>query len=256
MKKGEVLSRSITDISQTLSNFKPFANSVESIYLVEASPHLRAQQAQLLSGTTNLTENEVGWSAPCKYLPGCNIVWCEDIRMIPKGKYDYLASHPHRLIDQTCRRKQIPLYSRPRILRRSPHPHLPKRILIKHPRLLNNHDANRTHQTQNRPSSPSKPMARTCRVTSITLRDNPDNHLTTIYVPRHEERGRRLPPHRLQVPNPTLPVPPANVCTLQSALQNPRRHHRDIPRVSGLHIGFRNEDRRFQSRPTSISSSA
>lgn len=88
-----------TEFGQTIANFKPFANSVESIYLVEASPHLRAQQARLLSGTRDLTENDLGWIAPCKYLPRCNIVWCEDIRLIPKGASDYTASYQYQSTD-------------------------------------------------------------------------------------------------------------------------------------------------------------
>ncbi|KAH7138937.1 putative S-adenosyl-L-methionine-dependent methyltransferase-domain-containing protein [Dendryphion nanum] len=83
------------DVLRTLSNFKHFASSVESIYLIEASPHLRTQQAKLLSDTTDLKETDLGWTAPCKYLPDCNIVWCEDIRFIPKDetKSPFILAH-------------------------------------------------------------------------------------------------------------------------------------------------------------------
>ncbi|KAF2644753.1 DUF185-domain-containing protein [Massarina eburnea CBS 473.64] len=74
----------MSDVLRTISSFKPFAKSVGSIYMVEASEQLRKQQAQLLSGTAELTETDIGWSAPCKYIPGCNITWCEDIRFVPK----------------------------------------------------------------------------------------------------------------------------------------------------------------------------
>ncbi|KAF2019553.1 DUF185-domain-containing protein, partial [Aaosphaeria arxii CBS 175.79] len=72
------------DVLRTLSNFKRFSRSVEAIYLIEASPHLRKQQAQLLAGTDELKDTDIGWTAPCKYIPGCNIIWCEDIRLVPK----------------------------------------------------------------------------------------------------------------------------------------------------------------------------
>lgn len=74
-----------SDIGQAISSFKPFAQSIEDIYLVEASPHLRKQQAQLLSGTDEPSKSDLGWTAPCKHIPDCRITWCEDIRFIPKG---------------------------------------------------------------------------------------------------------------------------------------------------------------------------
>jgi len=75
----------VADGGQTISSFKPFAKSIEAIYLVEASPHLRKQQAQLLSGIDELKKADLGWTSACKYLPGCDITWCEDIRFVPKG---------------------------------------------------------------------------------------------------------------------------------------------------------------------------
>jgi NADH dehydrogenase [ubiquinone] 1 alpha subcomplex assembly factor 7 len=74
----------LTLIKQTISTFKPFAKSIEEIYLVEASPTLRTQQSQLLCNNDNLQQSELGWTNTCKYLPGCNITWVEDIRFIPK----------------------------------------------------------------------------------------------------------------------------------------------------------------------------
>jgi SAM-dependent MidA family methyltransferase len=77
----------LADRSKTISSFKAFANSIEAIYLVEASPYLQKQQAKLLSGTEDLKKSEIGLTAPCKYIPGCKIEWCEDIRLVPKGKF-------------------------------------------------------------------------------------------------------------------------------------------------------------------------
>ena len=61
--------------------------------MVEASEQLRKQQAQLLSGTDQLKETDIGWTAPCKHIPGCDIIWCEDIRFVPKGKLVLVAGH-------------------------------------------------------------------------------------------------------------------------------------------------------------------
>jgi NADH dehydrogenase [ubiquinone] 1 alpha subcomplex assembly factor 7 len=74
------------DVLRTISSFKAFAKSIDTIYLVEASPHLQKKQAKLLAGTEELQKSEVGLTAPCKYIPGCSIEWCEDIRFVPKGE--------------------------------------------------------------------------------------------------------------------------------------------------------------------------
>lgn len=54
--------------------------------MIEASPHLRKQQSRLLCGNESLKEIELGWTNTCKYIPGCSIVWCEDLRFVPKGR--------------------------------------------------------------------------------------------------------------------------------------------------------------------------
>lgn len=76
-------------ICKTISSFKAFAKSIEAIYLIEASPYLQKQQGKLLSGTEELQKSENGFTAPCKYIPDCRIEWCEDIRLVPKGRSRY-----------------------------------------------------------------------------------------------------------------------------------------------------------------------
>ena len=60
------------------------AASIEAVYLVEASPSLRQAQKVLLCGDNPMEEIELGFKSKSKYsdLP---VVWCEDIRFIPKG---------------------------------------------------------------------------------------------------------------------------------------------------------------------------
>ena len=69
---------------QTLSNFKPLVSSIESVYLVEASPSLRDSQKQLLCGDAPLEEIDIGFRSTSKYarIP---VTWCEDIRFVPNG---------------------------------------------------------------------------------------------------------------------------------------------------------------------------
>ena len=69
---------------QTISNFRPLASSIESVYLVEASPSLRDAQKQLLCGGAPLKKIDIGFQSISKYsqLP---ITWCEDIRLVPNG---------------------------------------------------------------------------------------------------------------------------------------------------------------------------
>lgn len=59
--------------------------------MIEASPYLQKQQAQLLSGNEDLKKHDLGLTNTCKYLPGVNIVWCEDLRFVPKGKLLFTA---------------------------------------------------------------------------------------------------------------------------------------------------------------------
>ena len=70
---------------QTVSKFKPLASSIESVYLVEASPALRDTQRQLLCGDATLEEINIGFRSTSKYsrLP---VTWCEDIRFVPNGR--------------------------------------------------------------------------------------------------------------------------------------------------------------------------
>lgn len=71
-------------VKQTVSNFGPLASSIESVYLVEASPALRSIQKQLLCGDAPLDETDLGFRSISKYseIP---VTWTEDIRFIPNG---------------------------------------------------------------------------------------------------------------------------------------------------------------------------
>ena len=58
--------------------------SIESVYLVEASPALRDRQKQLLCGDAPLEEIDIGFRSTSKYAR-VPVTWCEDIRFVPNG---------------------------------------------------------------------------------------------------------------------------------------------------------------------------
>ena len=59
-------------------------SSIESVYLVEASPTLRDSQKQLLCGDSALEEIDIGFRSISKYAR-VPVTWCEDIRFVPNG---------------------------------------------------------------------------------------------------------------------------------------------------------------------------
>lgn len=69
---------------QTISNFRTLASSIESVYLVEASPSLREKQKTLLCGDAAMQEINIGFRSQSKYFQ-VPITWCEDIRFVPNG---------------------------------------------------------------------------------------------------------------------------------------------------------------------------
>ena len=59
-------------------------SSIESVYLVEASPTLRDSQKQLLCGDAPLEVINIGFRSTSKYAQ-VPVTWCEDIRFVPNG---------------------------------------------------------------------------------------------------------------------------------------------------------------------------
>ena len=68
-----------------MSNFKALTSSIDTIYMVEASKHLREAQHRLLCRDAPLEETDVGFASKSKYGRGQRIVWCEDMKFVPKG---------------------------------------------------------------------------------------------------------------------------------------------------------------------------
>lgn len=71
-------------LDQTIRNFKPLASAIEAVYMVEASPSLRNAQHKLLCGDNPLEDIDIGYRSKSKYTSDLDIIWCEDIRFVPK----------------------------------------------------------------------------------------------------------------------------------------------------------------------------
>ncbi|KAI6378107.1 hypothetical protein MCOR25_002351 [Pyricularia grisea] len=85
----------MSDVLRTIKRFGDMSNSLDAIYMVEASPELRKAQKKLLCGEdAPLTESEIGYHSICKQtqLP---IVWTETVQSIPKNpdKTPFIVAH-------------------------------------------------------------------------------------------------------------------------------------------------------------------
>jgi NADH dehydrogenase [ubiquinone] 1 alpha subcomplex assembly factor 7 len=88
------LSRMLT-LLQTINHFKDMAQSIDAIYMVEASPKLRIAQQNLLCGEdAPMTESKVGYHSVCKST-NIPIVWTDTIKSIPSGadKTPFIIAH-------------------------------------------------------------------------------------------------------------------------------------------------------------------
>ncbi|GAB1320780.1 hypothetical protein MFIFM68171_10990 [Madurella fahalii] len=87
------------DMMRTIASFPAMRDSIDAIYMVEASPELRAAQKRLLCGeNAPMTESKVGYHSICKYnmLP---IVWTETIKSIPIAPQKFPLIIAHEFFD-------------------------------------------------------------------------------------------------------------------------------------------------------------
>ncbi|KAK5169647.1 uncharacterized protein LTR77_005624 [Saxophila tyrrhenica] len=83
------------DMLRTIRNFPDMTKAIEAVYMVEASPRLRAAQHKLLSGDRPLTENEFGHESTSRHSDDLKIIWAEDLRLVPKeaSKTPFIVAH-------------------------------------------------------------------------------------------------------------------------------------------------------------------
>ena len=83
------------DVLRTIRNFASMANSVDKIYLVEASDSLRQQQHRLLCGEdAKLEKTPSGWLSLSKKYFEVPVVWVEDLSLLPGGANGKESSTP------------------------------------------------------------------------------------------------------------------------------------------------------------------
>ncbi|KAJ0164021.1 NADH dehydrogenase [ubiquinone] complex I, assembly factor 7, partial [Colletotrichum tanaceti] len=83
------------DMLRAIRNFKDLAQSIDAIYMVEASPQLRETQKNLLCGPdAPMTESKVGYHSVCKHT-NVPIVWTETVKSIPQNpeKMPFILAH-------------------------------------------------------------------------------------------------------------------------------------------------------------------
>lgn len=70
------------------------ANSIDTVYMVEASPELRDTQKKLLCGPdASSTDSKTGFQSSSKY-NGKTIVWTDTIKSIPIGRHSRIRPIP------------------------------------------------------------------------------------------------------------------------------------------------------------------
>ncbi|KAF2025995.1 DUF185-domain-containing protein [Setomelanomma holmii] len=199
------------DVLRTLSNFKSFARSVEAVYLVEASPHLQKQQAKLLAATEDLQKNEIGWTAPLKYMSGVNIQWCEDIRFVPKEETSTPFILAHEFFDA------LPIH----VFQNIPQSSIPASSTIITPTgpIKPKHGAtvpkNTWHELVVSPASPYTSAGVTTSTIKESDDDKPDFELTvsktptphSLYLPKMSDRYKKLE----DIPNAIIEISPESL---------------------------------------------
>ncbi|KAM7199071.1 putative S-adenosyl-L-methionine-dependent methyltransferase domain containing protein [Naviculisporaceae sp. PSN 640] len=180
------------DMLRTIQNFPSMANSIDAIYMVEASPELRLAQKNLLCGEdAPMTESKVGYHSICKYtsLP---IVWTETIKSIPISPqkmpfiiahefFDALPIHAFECITVPATNKSTSTISSPSSQTSSST--LQWRELVVTPTPPGStHESLRTPATQSRATPPPD--------FQLTRADQPTRH--SLYLPESSPRYRSI----------------------------------------------------------------
>lgn len=74
--------------AQTIKRFPAMADSIEQVFMVEASPELRDAQKKLLCGAdAEFAQGESGLASSSGKHIGKPVVWAESLKSIPIGKF-------------------------------------------------------------------------------------------------------------------------------------------------------------------------
>ncbi|KAK4242413.1 NADH dehydrogenase complex I, assembly factor 7 [Achaetomium macrosporum] len=183
------------DMLRTIQKFPAMANSIDAIYMVEASPELRMAQKNLLCGEdAPMTESKVGYHSVCKYnaLP---IVWTETIKSIPIAAekmpfimahefFDALPIHAFQLVSVPATQTSPPSPSdTSSASTKTSHPTLEWREMVVSPT-----PPGSTHASLNTPASQSRDTPPPDF--QLTLSRTPTRH--SLYLPESSPRYRAL----------------------------------------------------------------
>ncbi|KHO00854.1 DUF185 domain-containing protein [Metarhizium album ARSEF 1941] len=83
------------DMLRTIKRFPAMRDSIESVFMVEASPELREKQKKLLCGSDTASEDcEAGFRSAEKY-SGKPVIWAESLKSIPieSNKVPFIVAH-------------------------------------------------------------------------------------------------------------------------------------------------------------------
>ncbi|MCJ1363073.1 hypothetical protein MMC16_002179 [Acarospora aff. strigata] len=197
------------DMLRTLRNFKALASNIKTIYLVETSPSLRETQKRLLCGNDAIMEETdmgIRSTSKCFDVP---VVWCEDIRFVPKDTdntpfifahefFDALPIHAFQSVAPAATSDDpptIPSRTGPATLRKPAASTIPQwRELVISPTpdapQLPTHNATNNSTTATSPSTSSAPPPPEFQL-SLAAASNPNS----LVLPEISPRYRALKPH-------------------------------------------------------------
>ncbi|KXH39913.1 hypothetical protein CNYM01_13138 [Colletotrichum nymphaeae SA-01] len=235
------------DMLRTMQNFKGFAQSIDAIYMVEASPQLREAQKNLLCGPdAPMTESKVGYHSVCKRtnLP---IVWTETIKSIPQSSekmplivahefFDALPIHAFQAVTVPPSPPKEPIPGQP--APRTPPPREPERPKIEwREMLVSPTPPDATHATMNIPKSEQGDPIPDFQ---MTLATGPTRH--SRYVPETSSRYRRL---KATVPDAVVEIcPDASIyaADFASRIGGSKQHPKARPSGAALILDYGTSD--------------
>ncbi|WQF75779.1 Putative protein arginine methyltransferase NDUFAF7 [Colletotrichum destructivum] len=228
------------DMLRAIQNFKDLAQSIDAIYMVEASPQLRETQKNLLCGPdAPMTESKVGYHSICKYA-NVPIVWTETVKSIPQSPekmpfivahefFDALPIHVFQAVTVPPPLPKEPAPSTPVSNRPSPSDETkgPKEPTVEwREMLVSPTPPDATHATMNIPKSEQGDPIPDFQ---MTLSSGPTRH--SRYLPDTSSRYRRL---KATVPNAVVEIcPDASLYAVDFASRIGGSNQHPKPRPSG-----------------------
>ncbi|KAK3989525.1 putative S-adenosyl-L-methionine-dependent methyltransferase-domain-containing protein [Cladorrhinum sp. PSN332] len=180
------------DMLRTIQRFPAMSNSIDAIYMVEASPELRQAQKNLLCGPdAPFTESKAGYHSVCKY-NSIPIVWTETIKSIPisPAKQPFIVAHEFfdALPIHAFQLVSVPPSQQPASPNSSPSTTTTSPTLQWREMLVSPTPPGSTHESLNTPASQS----RLTPPPDFQLTLSPSSTRHSLYLPESSPRFRAL----------------------------------------------------------------